>query len=359
MTRSRGPSKHQVVRLNATLFPVDEYEASLYSHFNLHPNEVELHTPEEIIPFVSECDGILVVSASLPKAVIKSMNRCRIISRIGHGTDNIDVASATRRGIVVSNAPSFCYQEMADHAMAFLLSLARKLPAMSNYLHIGQYGRAREVAIQLRRLSHSVLGIVGFGASGHALAKRAKSFGLRVLATTRNLDAYRSQADELGVELVDLNTLLNQSDFVSLNLPLTPKTYHMFDDVMIRKMKPGACLINTSRGALIDEDALVCALREGRLAGAGIDTFEAIGIFVENPEPPNHPLLELDNVILTPHVSGQSIQAMEDVHRESVKNLAAVLFGYWPPHENIVNNKVEPRWPLKDFDPAVFNTPNP
>jgi phosphoglycerate dehydrogenase-like enzyme len=129
--------------------------------------------------------------------------------------------------------------------------------------------------------------------------------------------------------------------------------------VMIRKMKPGACLINTSRGALIDEDALVCALREGRLAGAGIDTFEAIGIFVENPEPPNHPLLELDNVILTPHVSGQSIQAMEDVHRESVKNLAAVLFGYWPPHENIVNNKVEPRWPLKDFDPAVFNTPNP
>jgi D-3-phosphoglycerate dehydrogenase len=332
MTSSKASRKHKVVRLNATLFPVDEYEAGLYSHFNLHPIEVEVHTPEEIIPLVSECDGVLVVSASLPKTVIESMNRCRIISRIGHGTDNIDVTSASRRGIVVSNAPHFCYQEMADHAMAFLLSLARKLPEMSRYLYAGQYRQAREKAIRLQRLSHSVLGIVGFGASGRALAKRGKAFGLKVLATARNPSKYQSKADELGVELVDLNTLLNQSDFVSLNLPLTPKTYHMFDDEMIRKMKPG------------------------RLAGAGLDTFEVIQIFEEKSEPPKHPLTEIDNVILTPHISGQSIQAMEDVHRESVKNLAAVLFGYWPPHENIVNKEVTPRSPLKDFDPTVFKT---
>jgi D-3-phosphoglycerate dehydrogenase len=359
MTPSQESSKHTVVRLNAILFPVDDYEASQYSHFSLHPIEVEVHTPEEIIPYVSECEGVLVVSASLPKPVIESMTRCRIISRIGHGTDNIDVTSASRRGIVVSNAPYFCYQEMADHAMAFLLSLARKLPKMSRYLYSGEYRQAREEAIQLQRLSHSVLGIVGFGASGCALAKRAKAFGLRVLATTRNLSAYQSKADELGVELVDLNTLLSQSDFVSLNLPLTPKTYHMFDDEMIRKMKPGACLINTSRGALVDEDALVRALRESRLAGAGLDTFEVIQIFEEKSEPPKHPLTEIDNVILTPHISGQSIQAMEDVHRESVKNLAAVLLGYWPPHENIVNKEVKPKWPLKDFDPTIFKTPDP
>lgn len=342
----------KVVRLNAQLMPVSPFEEGLHQRYGLAPLRVEANTPEEQLPVLQDCDALFIISAPLKAEVVERLEKCRLISRLGNGTDKIAVDLAAQKGIIVSNAPFFCVAEMADHIMAMLLGLARKLPQMGRYLRAGAYRQARDESLALPRLSGLVLGIVGFGATGPEVARRARSFGLRVLATRRNMN--RQQAEHLGVEMVDLGTLLRQSDFVSLQLPLTPQTYHLIDDAALRRMKPGSVLINTSRGALVDEEALVEALKSGHLAGAGIDTFEGIEIFVDNPPPPRHPLVELDNVILTPHVSGLSVQASQDCTRTGVQNLVSVLSGHLPPPENIVNKGVLPRFPLKSHDPALF-----
>jgi len=147
----------------------------------------------------------------------------------------------------------------------------------------------------------------------------------------------------LGVELVDLDTLLARSDYVSLHLPLSAETYHLLDDAALRRMKPGAYLINTARGAIVDEIALAEALREARLAGAGIDTFEGIDVFTTDEGPPDHPLVGLDRVILTPHVAANSVEAGRDVSRGAIENVVVVLSGRWPPPERVVNPGVVPR----------------
>ena len=338
----------RVVRLNAVLSEMSQYERNLFREHHLHPFEVEANTPATIIPRVSDCDAIFVVSTALPEGVIESLSCCRVISRLGTGTDKIDVAAATRKGILVTNVPTFCVEEQADHTMALLLALLRKLPQMSQAMTAGAWNKARRQAFTNRRLSSSVLGLVGFGNSARAVAKRAQGFGMRVLATRRNMDAPSDVAEELGVEMMGLEDLLAQSDYVSLHLPLTDETYHLLDRELLRKMKPGAYVVNTSRGAIVDETALVELLREERLAGAGIDTFEGIDVFVEEERPPEHPLLSLDNVILTPHVGAISVQAMQDVSDGGIGNAAAVLSGYWPSAENLVNPGVVPRFPLAE-----------
>ncbi|MCX6030743.1 MAG: C-terminal binding protein [Chloroflexi bacterium] len=330
------------------LGPVSDFEADQYRQHGLAPVQVEANTPEEIIPHVKDCDALFVVSTALRAPVIESLARCRVISRMGMGTDKIDIETATARGILVTNVPTFCVEEQADHTMALLLSLARQIPFMSRAMHAGTFHAAHLATRNNRRLSTVTLGLVGFGGSAKATARRAAGFGMKVLATRLHMRPADPEAEALGVQMVDLDTLLAQSDYVSLHLPLTKQSYHLFDDATLRKMKPGAYLINTSRGAIVDETALVAALREGRLGGAGIDTYEGINIFDPNEAPPVHPLvlLEMDNVVLTPHVAAGSLQAGQDVGRGAVENVAAVLNGRWPPLENIVNPEVVPRFPL-------------
>ncbi len=339
-------ARFRVIRLNATISPVDEYEASLYQHYRLRPLFVEANTPAEINLHVSDSDAILVVSTALPAAVIQNLSHCRVISRLGIGTDKIDVQLARHMGIVVTNAPGCFSEEMADHTLAFILGLARKLPQMNRAMVEGAWSKSRALSVQNRRLSHCTLGLVGFGDSARLVAQRAKVFGMRLLATRRNLNQPSPEAEALGVTLVDLETLLSQSDYVSLHLPLTKETYHLFDAKMLEKMKPGAYLINTARGAIVDEYALAEALRNGRLGGAGLDTFEHINPFSGVDAPPNHPLLSLENVILTPHVAALSVQGMREVAEKGIENVVSILRGYWPPAERIVNQGVEPRFPL-------------
>ncbi len=344
----------QVARLDTDFFPVNEYEAALYECYHLRPVLVESLAPEALIPHVAGCDGLIVVSSALPAPVIESLSRCRIISRRGIGTDKIDVDAATRKGILVTNVPWFCENEVADHAMALLLALAHQMPQMSRAMTEGAWSRARELALKRnQRLADRVLGLVGFGRGAQAVARRAKAFGLRLLATRRNLNVGCPKADELGAQMVDLDTLLRESDFVSLHLPLNAQTHHLLDAARLREMKPGAFLINTARGAIVDEMALVAALREGRLAGAGLDTFECIDVFGKDG-PPDHPLLELDNVVLTPHVAAESVESQREVARGSIENLIAALSGHWPFAGNIVNPGVVPRFPLADYDASLF-----
>ena len=167
--------------------------------------------------------------------------------------------------------------------------------------------------------------------------------------------APRDEADALGVRMVDLETLLSESDFVSLHLPLTRETHRLLDAPTLRKMKPGAFFINTCRGAITDESALADLLRSGHLGGAAIDTFDDIEIFGETEAPPDHALARIDNVILTPHISGLSVQASQDVAITGVENLVSVLNSRWPHPDNIVNIGVRPRLPLKEHEPALFD----
>lgn len=344
----------KVVRLNAKLMPVNRFEAAMYKHYGITPLLVEAETPDKIIPHVEDADAIFAISVSLPEAVINSLRNCKLISRLGNGTDKIAVQRAKERGILVTNVPYFCVPEMADHAMGMILALHRRFLPMQKYLISGGYRQAREEGLQIRRLSSQTLGIVGFGASGQELAKRAKACGMRVIATRRRMDMLQ-EAAEIGVELTDFETVLTQSDYLSLNIPLTQSTYNLIDEAAIRRMKRGSSLINTARGAIVDEQALARALADGHLAGAGIDTFHDIDIFSSNPQPPSHPLIELENVILTPHVSGLAVEAQAEVAKTGVENVVTVLSGYWPDPEQVVNEGVEPQPPLHAFDPTLLD----
>ena len=342
----------RLLRLNAITNSVLPREEQWYRHYSLDPKRVEANAPSEILSHAADCDILFVVATALPAEVVAGLERCRLISRLGNGTDKIAVDTATQRGIIVSNVPYFCVEEMADHIMAMLLALTRKLPAMSDHMRRGTYIAARNEAVRLQRLAGKVLGIVGFGATGPEVARRARAFGLEILATRKNMHAPVDPT--LEVEMVDLDTLLTRSDFISLQLPLTPETYHLIDEAALARTKRGAYLINTARGALVDEHALARALEQGHLAGAGLDTFEEIDIFAEDPSPPDHPLLDLDNVVLTPHVSGLSDQAIEDVACTGIQNAIAVLNGMYPPPENIVNKGVVARFPLSAYDAERF-----
>jgi D-3-phosphoglycerate dehydrogenase len=355
MPSGRHFQHFRVARLNATLFPIGEFEAELHRRYQLEVVPIEDHPLETSIGRLADISAVFVISADLPRAVVESLSRCRVISRLGAGTDKIDVEAATSHGIVVTNVPDFCVEEQADHTMALLLALARKLPQMAQAVADGAWSRSKRQASTNQRLSGQVLGLIGFGYSARAVARRARAFGFRVIATRRNQIALRDVADELGVEMVSLDRLLAESDHVSLHLPLTTETYHLLDEAALRRMKRSATLINTSRGAIVDEMALVDALREGRLAGAGLDTFEGINPFSEIEGPPDHPLVTMDKVILTPHVAAYSVQASQDVSRGGVRNVVSVLSGHWPLSENIVNQAVIPRFPLAAYDPSLLH----
>jgi len=343
-------SQYKIVRLTAPIFSASEAELRDFAAQGLPVTVVDAEHPDELIPLVRDADILALVGTKLPGCVVEAMTQCRAIARMGAGTDKIDVARATELGIVVANTPYFCVEEQADHAMAMLLSLARKLTVAQHAMAEGDVIRARRAVGSNQRVSACTLGLVGFGRSAVHTARRARGFGMRVLATRNNKRAPTDEADALGVIMTDLDTILRESDYLSLHLPLSAATYHMIDSAALQKMKPTACLINTSRGALVDEPALIDALRQGRLGGAGIDTFEMIDVFAEQLPPRLHPLTDMENVILTPHVAAGSVQAGEDIRTTAIENIVDILSGRWPPHENVVNPTVIPRFPLAERD---------
>jgi D-3-phosphoglycerate dehydrogenase / 2-oxoglutarate reductase len=339
-------SHYKIVRLTAPIFHAGEAELRTFAARGLAVTVVDAEHPDELIPLVTDADIVTLIGTKLAARVVEAMPQCRAIARMGAGTDKIDVARATELGIVVANTPYFCVEEQADHAMALLLSLARKLIVAQNAMAEGDLARARRAVSSNQRVSTCTLGLVGFGRSAIHMARRARGFGMRVLATRNNKHAPADEADALGVTMIDLDTILRESDYVSLHLPLNASTYHMIDSAALQTMKPSACLINTSRGALVDEMALIEALQQGRLAGAGIDTFEMIDVFADQIAPRLHPLTGMENVILTPHVAAGSVQSGEDIRTTAIENIVDILSGRWPPPENIVNPNVIPRFPL-------------
>src|ERR1051326_8403743 len=267
----------KAVRLNAVTYPVDPEEQVQLEAIGAEFAAVEGQSGAEIVAAASDCDALLVVSAKLPRSVIEQLTRCRVIARLGAGTDRVDIEAATERGIVVTNVPDFCLNEQAEHTMALLLAFARRLPFMTEAMRQGHWGARHHPGV--RRIAGKTLGLVGFGASAQAVARRAAAFDFRLLAWARNPDKYRERAATLNVELRTLEALLVESDFVSIHLPLNDQTRRLLNRERLALMKPRAVLINTARGAIVDETALVEALQNRRIASAALDVFEGIDVF--------------------------------------------------------------------------------
>lgn len=302
----------------------------------IHTEKIDSDIAQKALPII---DGLLVVAAKVNSDSIDRLQNCRIIVRYGSGTDNVDVKHASERGILVANVPDFCLSEVADHTMALLLACARKLRLMDRCARDGRWrARAEE---KVRRIAGKVLGLVGLGNIAQQVARRAQSFDLTVIAFDPFID--RGRAEELGVKLVELEELLEKSDFVSLHVPLNSETHHMIGEAELGRMKPQAILVNTGRGGLVDEVALVAALQQHRIGAAGIDVFDSLPMFDPNPAYVHHPLFDLDNVILTPHTAGTSVESLEQLMLDGAREAIAVLNGK-PPH-HWVNRSVVPRIP--------------
>jgi len=240
--------------------------------------------------------------------------------RTGIGLDTVDIPSATRHGVCVAHVPDFCYDEVADTAMTLLLAVARKVRVADRHVRSG--GWAPSALLPMRRLRGLTLGLVGFGHIARMVAERARGFGLRVVACDPYVDGPAMAA--LGVDKAALETLLAQSDIISLHTPLTEETRGMIGRAAFAAMKPGAILINTSRGKVVDEDALVAALRSGRLGGAGLD------VLWTEPPAGDHPLFQMDTVVLTPHYASSTVEAMDDLARKVNRQIVQYLRGEWP-----------------------------
>jgi D-3-phosphoglycerate dehydrogenase len=259
-----------------------------------------------------EADAVMCMHARLDQALIGTLRRCRVIARYGTGLDNIDRAAAARANITVAGVVDYCTQEVANHTMALLLCWNRKILDYHRFVTEKRWNARPEQNGEWgcgppANLSEQTLGLVGFGHIGRAVAARARCFGMTVLAYSRHPD--RDLAAGLGVEITGPDDLLARSDYVSLHMPLTDETRRFLNAETIGMMKPGAVLINTARGGLVDEDALIAALSSGRLGGALLDVFR------QAPLPVEHPLRGLDNVILTPHVAYYSADVVPRLRR--------------------------------------------
>jgi D-3-phosphoglycerate dehydrogenase len=279
---------------------------------------------------LGRADAVINQSMPLDAELIGAMSRCLVIVRYGVGYDGVDLTAATQAGICVANVPDYGTQEVALHAISLMLAVHRRLLIYDAALRRGQWLNGPQVVPPIPRLKGLTLGIVGFGRIGRAVAAHADSLGMHRLT----YDPYvsRSSAMEVGAVLVDYGTLLRQADFVTFHTPLTAETRHLLGDREIQQMKPGAVVINTSRGAVVDSAALAKALQAGRLAGAGIDVFE------QEPLKSNHPLRSAPNTVLTPHVAWYSEEATRTLKRRVAEEVARAAQREWP--RSLVNPEV-------------------
>jgi D-3-phosphoglycerate dehydrogenase len=308
-------------------------EAAVLAEVGARLVVAETGEEDELLELVRDADGILTCFAKVTRDVIRAGDRLQVIGRYGIGTDNIDIAEATRVGIPVTNVPAYCLDEVAEHALALLLTLARGISTYDRGVREGDWSLAR--AAPLNRIAGRTLGIVGFGKIGRVLAEKARGLGVDVIACDpQGLEAMQ----ERGVEDVSLEALCTRADFISVHVPLTPETRGLIGRRELRSMKSTAIVVNTARGGIIDQDALLEALRNGWIAGAGID------VFVPERLPPDYPLLAQPNLVATPHVAFYSEESVRELEVLAAENVAAVLSGRRP--ASVVNPEVLelPRW---------------
>ncbi len=280
-----------------------------------------LASEEEAIAVLSRADGILVNLFPLTARIISRLERCRVISRYGVGYDNVDVNAATKKGIWVARVPDYSLEEVSDQALALLLGCARMVVYKDRKIREGGWNLQKDARIF--RMAGKTLGLLGYGAIARCFHRKVSGFGFaRILVH----DPYVGAADiqRTGAETSDLRRLLAESDYISIHVPLSDETRGMIGRKELGLMKKTAILINTSRGPIVDEDALADAVRDGKITGAGLDVFR------KEPLPPDSPLKNLDRVILSDHTGWCSEESVVELKTKAAQNVAAVLSGGKP-----------------------------
>jgi D-3-phosphoglycerate dehydrogenase len=306
-----------VIAVTDTVFPsLDPAKAAL-GKLNPTFRMSKSAQADDILAVARDADAILVTYAKLTRDILMQTTRCKAIGRFGLGVDNIDLPAAKEKGILVNYVPDYCIREVSDHAMALLLALIRKIPLSNKLVQSGRW--EMPAVVPIRRIEGTVLGLVGFGNIPRLVANKAKAFGIKVIA----FDPFAKPEifKAANVESVSFDTLLETSDYVSVHAPLTPNTRGMMNAQAFAKMKKGAYLVNTARGPLIDEPALIAALDAGQVGGAGLD------VVTTEPLAKDSPLLGRDNVIVSPHTAFYSIEALDELQSKCATDVARVLSG--------------------------------
>ena len=308
--------------------------------------EIRADTPEEFADGVRDVDAIITSwGLRIDKTVIDALEQAVCIGVGSVGVDMVDIEAATEAGLVVTNVPDVFIEEVADHAMALLLDMARRTPTMVRMARDGDWYQARPLLSKIPRLFGQTLGLFAFGNVGHCMARRAQAFGMRVIAH----DPYVSELEitKEGVEPVGFDELLERSDYISVHAPHNDETEHSFSTHTFQRMKESAVIINTARGPIIDEVALIDALQSGAIAGAGLDVLE------QEPPELDNPLLSMENVVVTPHVASATTRMRPETRRRVGREVALVLRGKWP--MSCVNPTVLPKVTLERWQPYPMN----
>ncbi|MFI4976685.1 MAG: C-terminal binding protein [Caulobacterales bacterium] len=304
--------------------------------------EIRADTPAEFAAGVQDMDAIITSwGLRIDRQVIESLKKCMVIGVGSVGVDMVDVDAATAAGIVVTNVPDVFIEEVADHAMMLLLDVRCRTTTMSRMARAGQWYEARPILSRIPRLLGQTLGLFAFGNVARCTARRAKAFGMHVIA----YDPYVSELEitGAGVEPVGFGELLARSDYLSVHAPHNDETEHAIGASALAQMKPTAVLINTARGPIVDEAALIEALQAGTIAGAGLDVLE------QEPPRQDNPLFAMDNVLITPHVASATTRMRPETRRRVGREVALVLRGRWP--MSCVNPTVLPRVALERWQP--------
>ncbi|WP_108669990.1 C-terminal binding protein [Peribacillus acanthi] len=308
----------KIVIINAN-YPNYEAEKEELSSFPVDITHINTSwNSEDIIPAVRLADAILVRETPLNAEVIQTMEKCKVIVRYGVGVDNIDLSAARDKKIFVANVPDYGSEEVADHAVALMFAVARRVVTRDRDVRKGRWNVGDQEPVF--SFNGKTLGVVGFGRIGQTFCRKVSGLGFgRILVN----DPF-AQEQKDSIELVDLETLCREADIISLHAPLMKENYHLIDSGKLTLMKPNTVLINTSRGGLIDENALTEALLQKQIFGAGIDVFET--------EPPNldNPLFNLDNVVVTDHTGWYSRESLQDLQKKAAREIVRVLSGDTP-----------------------------
>jgi D-3-phosphoglycerate dehydrogenase len=285
----------------------------------------QVQEEKDLIRVCKDADGLVNQYALLTRRVLENLPKCKVVSRYGVGVDSVDLKAATDLGIIVANVPDYCIDEVANQTIAMILTLIRKTAFFDRKVKSGQWDF--RLGIPIHRTKGKTMGLIGCGKIGLEVAKRISSFGVRVIA----FDPYLEKAPE-GVELKDFDIVLKESDFISIHCPLNDSTRHLIGDEAFKKMEKKPFLINTSRGPIIDGKALIQALEQGLISGAGLDVLE------KEPPDSQSPLLKMENVVLSPHIGFYSEESISELKRRTAKNVSDVLMGRGP--DSVVNRKV-------------------
>jgi D-3-phosphoglycerate dehydrogenase len=285
--------------------------------------EIDASTEDEFIASAKDADAVIARGRPITKKIIDALENCKVISLGSVGADTVDVNAATAKGIPVTNVPDTFIEEVADHTMMLLLASYRRLNIMDQMVRENRWSEGRPLLSEFPRLWGQTLGFIAFGHVAKAVSIRAKAFGLRLIA----FDPYIEELSmtECGVQPIStLEEMLSMSDIVSMHAPSTEDAFHLMSEPQFKSMKPTALFINNGRGPTVDEEALIKALENKWIAGAGLDVFE------QEPPDPENPLLHMENVISTPHVASASQRMAPETRRRVGKELSLILTGRWP-----------------------------